>query len=93
MHARHEIVNSFLEDQDEEYGDAAGLVHTRDELVNSILEDEDELIAAHRRQIEDTMAIVRLEMNLLAEVCPCHQQIVDWNTWLACTPTVLLPSA
>ena len=50
---------------------AAGLVHTRDELVNSILEDEDELIAAHRRQIEDTMAIVRLEMNLLAEVCAC----------------------
>ncbi len=46
----------------------AGLAHARDELVNSILEDEDELIAAHRRQIEDTMAIVRLEMNLLAEV-------------------------
>ncbi|KAK9817319.1 hypothetical protein WJX74_001829 [Apatococcus lobatus] len=45
-----------------------GMAHARDELVNSILEDEDELIAAHRRQIEDTMAIVRLEMNLLAEV-------------------------
>ncbi|KAK9865092.1 hypothetical protein WJX84_004332 [Apatococcus fuscideae] len=48
-------------------GAGPGLAHVRDELVNSILEDEDELIAAHRRQIEDTMAIVRLEMNLLAE--------------------------
>lgn len=32
-----------------------------------ILEEEDALIAAHRSQIEDTMAIVRQEMNLLGE--------------------------
>eukprot|EP00891_Asterochloris_glomerata_P009246 jgi/Astpho2/9246/e_gw1.00138.35.1_t len=44
------------------------MLYARDELVNSILEEEDELIAAHRKQIEDTMTIVRLEMNLLGEV-------------------------
>ena len=44
------------------------MLYARDELVNSILEEEDELIAAQRKQIEDTMTIVRLEMNLLGEV-------------------------
>ncbi|KAK9812765.1 hypothetical protein WJX72_003335 [[Myrmecia] bisecta] len=44
------------------------LLYARDELMNSILEEEDELIAAHRKQIEDTMTIVRWEMNLLGEV-------------------------
>ena len=33
-----------------------------------ILEEEDNLIAAHRWQIEETMAIVRQEMNLLGQV-------------------------
>jgi hypothetical protein len=32
------------------------------------LEEEDNLIAAHRWQIEETMAIVRQEMNLLGQV-------------------------
>mmetsp|Transcript_3040 Transcript_3040/g.7577 ORF Transcript_3040/g.7577 Transcript_3040/m.7577 type:complete len:713 (-) Transcript_3040:98-2236(-) len=40
----------------------------RDELMNSILQEEDDLIAAHRKQIEETMELVRKEMNLLAEV-------------------------
>ena len=37
-----------------------------------ILQDprgEDNLIAAHRWQIEETMAIVRQEMTLLGQVC------------------------
>ena len=44
------------------------LMSERDDLMNRILEEEDELIQCHRRQIEDTMDIVRSEMNLLAEV-------------------------
>lgn len=35
---------------------------------NEILEEEEALIAAHRKEIEDTMEIVREEMKLLAEV-------------------------
>ncbi|XP_019180887.1 PREDICTED: kinesin-like protein KIN-13A [Ipomoea nil] len=41
---------------------------SQDDNVNEILEEEEALIAAHRREIEDTMEIVREEMKLLAEV-------------------------
>ncbi|XP_076909271.1 kinesin-like protein KIN-13A [Bidens hawaiensis] len=40
----------------------------QDENVNELLEEEEALIAAHRKEIEDTMEIVREEMKLLAEV-------------------------
>ncbi|XP_077219488.1 kinesin-like protein KIN-13A [Tasmannia lanceolata] len=40
--------------------------HDRD--INAILEEEEALISAHRKEIEDTMEIVREEMKLLAEV-------------------------
>ncbi|KAH7676648.1 Plus-end-directed kinesin ATPase protein [Dioscorea alata] len=36
--------------------------------IDAILEEEEALIAAHRKEIESTMEIVREEMNLLAEV-------------------------
>ncbi|XP_059648372.1 kinesin-like protein KIN-13A isoform X2 [Cornus florida] len=36
--------------------------------INEILEEEEALIAAHRKEIENTMEIVREEMKLLAEV-------------------------
>ncbi|GMP56856.1 hypothetical protein CsSME_00021171 [Camellia sinensis var. sinensis] len=39
-----------------------------DRNINEILEEEEALIAAHRKEIEDTMEIVREEMKLLAEV-------------------------
>lgn len=39
-----------------------------DEDINAILEEEEALISAHRKEIEDTMEIVREEMKLLAEV-------------------------
>jgi hypothetical protein len=38
--------------------------------LGRILEEEDNLIAAHRWQIEETMAIVRQEMTLLGQVAP-----------------------
>ncbi|KAF6142599.1 hypothetical protein GIB67_015085 [Kingdonia uniflora] len=40
----------------------------REGNINAILEEEEALIAAHRKQIEDTMEIVREEMKLLADV-------------------------
>ena len=56
------------------------LLYQRDELMNSILEDEDALITEHRKQIEYTMTIVRLEMSLLTEVC---------HSWQPCSITVM----
>ncbi|KAK9821120.1 hypothetical protein WJX81_000795 [Elliptochloris bilobata] len=56
---------TYYDDAGEEAG---ALLYERDELMERILEEEDALIAAHRSQIEDTMAIVRQEMNLLGEV-------------------------
>ncbi|CAM6026023.1 unnamed protein product [Sphagnum balticum] len=36
--------------------------------INAILEEEEKVISAHRKEVEDTMEIVREEMKLLAEV-------------------------
>lgn len=43
-------------------------VPPQDGEIDAILEEEEALIAAHRKEIENTMDIVREEMNLLAEV-------------------------
>ena len=45
-----------------------------------ILEDEDDLIAAHRWQIEETMAIVRQEMALLGQVPPVVLRILPCSS-------------
>ncbi|XP_024386692.1 uncharacterized protein [Physcomitrium patens] len=42
--------------------------YNREGYINAILEEEDEVISAHRKEVEDTMEIVREEMKLLAEV-------------------------
>ncbi len=59
-----------------------------EELVTNILEEEDDVVACHRQQIEDNMALVQEEMGLLTqvempggsvEVCPlsvCHREAV-----------------
>ncbi|MCD7454617.1 Kinesin-like protein KIN-13A [Datura stramonium] len=39
-----------------------------DENIDELLQEEEALMAAHRKEIEDTMEIVREEMKLLAEV-------------------------
>lgn len=54
-----------------------------DENVNEILEEEEALIAAHRKEIEDTMEIVREEMKLLAEVDKPGSQIDNYVTQLS----------
>ena len=41
-------------------------------MLRRILEEEDNLVAAHRWQIEETMAIVRQEMTLLGQVAHQH---------------------
>ncbi|CAK9310483.1 unnamed protein product [Citrullus colocynthis] len=38
-----------------------------DDDLNELLQEEEDLISAHRRQVEETMNIVRMEMNLLVE--------------------------
>ncbi|KAK4767322.1 hypothetical protein SAY86_015072 [Trapa natans] len=50
---------------------------------NEILEEEEALIAAHRKEIEDTMEIVREEMQLLAEVDQPGSLIDNYVTQLS----------
>ncbi|KAL8195675.1 hypothetical protein R6Q57_025428 [Mikania cordata] len=54
-----------------------------DENVDEILEEEEALIAAHRKEIEDTMEIVREEMKLLAEVDKPGSLIDNYVTQLS----------
>ncbi|GMI70303.1 hypothetical protein like AT3G16630 [Hibiscus trionum] len=51
--------------------------------INAILEEEEALIAAHRKEIEDTMEIVREEMKLLAEVDQPGSHIDNYVTQLS----------
>ncbi|TYI64269.1 hypothetical protein E1A91_D09G076600v1 [Gossypium mustelinum] len=53
------------------------------ENINAILEEEEALIAAHRKEIEDTMEIVREEMKLLAEVDQPGSHIDNYVTQLS----------
>lgn len=51
--------------------------------INEILEEEEALISAHRKEIEDTMEIVREEMKLLAEVDQPGSLIDNYVTQLS----------
>ncbi|KAK9136890.1 hypothetical protein Sjap_007484 [Stephania japonica] len=53
------------------------------EGISAILEEEEALITAHRKEIEDTMEIVREEMTLLAEVDQPGSHIDDYVTQLS----------
>ncbi|XP_009773776.1 kinesin-like protein KIN-13A [Nicotiana tabacum] len=54
-----------------------------DENINEILEEEEALIAAHRKEIVDTMEIVSEEMKLLAEVDQPGSRIDNYVTQLS----------
>ncbi|CAH2053535.1 unnamed protein product [Thlaspi arvense] len=54
-----------------------------DENIDALLEEEEALIAAHRKEIEDTMEIVREEMKLLAEVDQPGSMIENYVTQLS----------
>ncbi|NP_001313682.1 kinesin-13A-like [Gossypium hirsutum] len=58
-----------------------------DANINAILEEEEALIAAHRKEIEDTMEIVREEMKLLAEVEQPGSHIDNYVTQLSFVPS------
>ncbi|PSS01876.1 Kinesin-like protein [Actinidia chinensis var. chinensis] len=51
--------------------------HADDDL-NTLLKEEEDLVAAHRRQVEETMEIVGEEMNLLVEVDQPGNQLDDY---------------
>ncbi|KAG1338683.1 kinesin-like protein KIN-13A [Cocos nucifera] len=51
--------------------------------INAILEEEEALISAHRKEIENTMEIVREEMNLLAAVDQPGNPIDNYVTQLS----------
>ncbi|KAJ8566094.1 hypothetical protein K7X08_030571 [Anisodus acutangulus] len=54
-----------------------------DENINELLQEEEALMAAHRKEIEDTMDIVREEMKLLAEVDQPGSLIDNYVTQLS----------
>ncbi|KAK1416838.1 hypothetical protein QVD17_25955 [Tagetes erecta] len=58
-----------------------------DDELNALLQEEEDLVNAHRKQVEDTMDIVRVEMNLLVEADEPGNQLDDYvaklNTVLA----------
>eukprot|EP00268_Persea_americana_P033145 TRINITY_DN3288_c0_g2_i1.p1 TRINITY_DN3288_c0_g2~~TRINITY_DN3288_c0_g2_i1.p1 ORF type:complete len:800 (-),score=159.95 TRINITY_DN3288_c0_g2_i1:414-2570(-) len=49
-----------------------------DDDLNGLLKEEDDLVSAHRRQVEETMEIVREEMKLLAEADQPGNQLDDY---------------
>ncbi|KAF1886987.1 hypothetical protein Lal_00046225 [Lupinus albus] len=55
--------------------------HSEDDL-NALLQEEEDLVNAHRTQVEETMNIVREEMNLLVEADQPGNQLDDYITRL-----------
>ncbi|KAM7254625.1 hypothetical protein ACFE04_004005 [Oxalis oulophora] len=53
-----------------------------DDDLNALLQEEEDLVNAHRKQVEDTMNIVREEMNLLVEADQPGNQLDDYITRL-----------
>ncbi|KAL2462682.1 ATP binding microtubule motor family protein [Forsythia ovata] len=49
-----------------------------DDNLNALLKEEEDLLNAHRRQVEETMDIVREEMNLLVEADQPGNQLDDY---------------
>ncbi|KMT00805.1 hypothetical protein BVRB_9g220810 [Beta vulgaris subsp. vulgaris] len=55
---------------------------SEDDELNDLLQEEEDLVNAHRRQVEETMEIVREEMNLLVEADQPGNQLDDYVTRL-----------
>ncbi|KAK1360164.1 Peroxidase [Heracleum sosnowskyi] len=54
-----------------------------DDDLNALLKEEEDLVDAHRKQVEDTMDIVREEMNLLVEADQPGNQLDDYVSRLS----------
>ncbi|WVZ15309.1 hypothetical protein V8G54_012875 [Vigna mungo] len=65
-----------------------------DDNLNALLKEEEDLVTAHRRQVEETIDIVREEMNLLVEADQPGNQLDDYisklNTILSQKATGIL---
>lgn len=53
-----------------------------DDYLNDLLKEEEDLVVAHRRQVEDTINIVREEMKILEEVDQPGNQLDEYITKL-----------
>jgi hypothetical protein len=60
--------NDDEEDEADEVGHDDEIMSEHNRMLDTILVEEELLITAHRVHIEETMELVRSEMNLLAEV-------------------------
>lgn len=67
--------------KDQSKVDAKNLDSDEDDL-NDLLQEEEDLVNAHRRQVEETMDIVKEEMNLLVEADQPGNQLDDYITRL-----------
>ncbi|KAF2304863.1 hypothetical protein GH714_039203 [Hevea brasiliensis] len=52
--------------------------HSDDNHLNALLKEEEDLVSAHRKQVEETIDIVREEMNLLVEADQPGNQLDDY---------------
>mmetsp|Transcript_28333 Transcript_28333/g.64199 ORF Transcript_28333/g.64199 Transcript_28333/m.64199 type:complete len:610 (-) Transcript_28333:252-2081(-) len=59
--------NGVLDEEDDDLARSQDQL-AYEELVTNILEEEDDVVACHRQQIEDNMALVQEEMGLLTQV-------------------------
>ncbi|KAF7800793.1 kinesin-like protein KIN-13B [Senna tora] len=55
------------------------VANSDDDDLNALLQEEEELVNAHRKQVEETMNIVKEEMNLLVEADQPGNQLDDYN--------------
>ncbi|KAE8727953.1 Kinesin-13A [Hibiscus syriacus] len=52
--------------------------NSSDDDLSALLKEEEDLVSAHRKQVEDTMELVREEMNLLVEADQPGNQLDDY---------------
>ncbi|CAM0881776.1 unnamed protein product [Alopecurus aequalis] len=58
-------------------------VPDEDDHLNDLLQEEDDLVSAHRKQVEETLDIIKEEMNLLVEADHPGNQLDDYVTRLS----------
>ncbi len=64
--------------QDSEEEDLEVLKEKHENLVNQILKEEDELLNCHRKEIDDTVDLVKKEMFLIHEVDKPGSDVDDY---------------
>uniref|UniRef100_A0ACD5VNV9 Uncharacterized protein n=1 Tax=Avena sativa TaxID=4498 RepID=A0ACD5VNV9_AVESA len=58
-------------------------VPDEDDHLNDLLQEEEDLVSAHRKQVEETLDIIKEEMNLLVEADHPGNQLDDYVTRLS----------